>query len=138
MKPGEFLSRVFWRLGPILLIVWAVRSGVIDYKKYVRMIKGETKTPVELQLDAVSNLLVDHYRQERRIPDGYQLSFWLTQQQAARAIAPRPDIDPFGNSLRLEKFPDGFVLVSDGPDRKARTPDDVTKRVEGLEKLALQ
>ena len=138
MKPGELASRLFWRLGPILLIVWAVRSGVIDYQTYIRIIKGETKTPVELQLDKVSELLIDNYRNESRIPDEYQLAFWLTQHPRAREVAPRPNLDPFGNSIRMKKIPDGFVLTSDGPDRKASTPDDVTKKVEGLAKLALQ
>ena len=137
MKPGELLSRLAWRLGPVLLLVWAARSGVIDYEKYVKLLKGETKSPVEIQLQGVSDLLVEEYKRTRMVPDGYRLTFWLTQHPKARSIAPRPDLDPFGNSLRLARIPDGFILSSDGPDRKPKTPDDVAKRVEGLEKLAL-
>lgn len=138
MTPGEFLSRLAWRLGPVLLIVWGVRSGFIDYKKYVRIITGDTKTPVELQLDGVSQLLIEEYARTHILPEGYKLAFWLTQHKDRQKIGPRPDADPFGNTLRITRVNDGFILTSDGPDRKPNTADDVTKRVEGLEKLALQ
>lgn len=135
MRPGELLSRVAWRLGPVLLIVWAVRSGVIDFKKYLALASGGTKSPAEVQLDKVSDLLVQEYKRTRMLPEGYRLAFWLTQHPDAKSFAARPDVDPFGNSLRLTRIPDGFILSSDGPDKKPKTPDDMAKRVEGLAKM---
>lgn len=137
MKPGEFLARMLWRVGPILLIVWAVRSGLIDYKKYIRMIKGE-QTPAQIQVQKISDLLIANYQRERNLPEPHRLPYWLTQSPEGRAIAPKPHLDPFGSPLRLTKIRDGFILSSDGPDKLPNTPDDVTRKVEGLEKLALQ
>jgi hypothetical protein len=138
VKPGELLARIAWRVGPVLLIIWAVRSGAIDYKKYVRLIKGETKSAVEMQLDDVSRLLVSEYKRTRTLPDGFRFASWLSQHKDAPTVGPRPDADPFGNSLRLTRVMDGFVVTSDGPDRKPNTADDVTKRVDGLENMPLQ
>lgn len=129
---------MLWRVGPILLMVWAVRSGLIDYEKYIRIIKGETRTPAEIQLVKVSDLLVSAYQRDRRLPEPYRLAYWLSDNPHAKAVGPAPHLDPFGSPLRLAKIPDGFVLTSDGPDKKPNTPDDVTRKVEGLEKLALQ
>jgi len=137
VKPGEFLARMFWRVGPILLIVWAVRSGLIDYKKYIRIIKGE-KTPVEMQIATVSDILIAGYQRDRNLPEAYRLPYWLTQRPEAKDLGRTPHLDPFGSPLRLTKIPDGFVLSSDGPDKKPNTSDDVSRKVEGLEKLALQ
>jgi hypothetical protein len=138
VKPGELLTRIAWRVGPVLLLVWAFRSGVIDVRKYVSLVKGDSKSAVEVQLDSVSRLLISEYKRTRTLPDGYRLALWLSQHKDAATLGPRPDADPFGNPLRLTRIMDGFVLTSDGPDRKANTPDDVTKRVEGLENMPLQ
>ena len=132
------LSRLFWRGMPVVLIVWAIRSGVVDYEKYVKLFTGETKTPVEVQLEAVANVLVERYKIDRTVPEGYQLGFFLTQSSAAKKIAERPDVDPFGNSLRIVRINDGFTLYSDGPDQEADTEDDVSYTVEDLENLSLQ
>lgn len=138
MNGSSGLARLFWRGLPVVLIVWAVRSGAIDYRKYVKLLTGETKTPVEVQLEGVANVLVDRYKIDRTIPEGYQLGFFLSQNAAAKRIAEQPDVDPFGNSLRIARFADGFTLYSDGPDRQADTEDDVEYSVDELEKKALE
>lgn len=132
------LGRLFWRGLPIVLIVWAIRSGAIDYEKYVKLLTGASKTPAEIQLEAVAEVLVERYKIDRTVPEGYHLGFFLTQNEAARRIADRPDIDPYGNPLRIARIQDGFTLYSDGPDGQADTEDDVEYTVEGLEKLSLE
>ena len=137
MRPGEVFSWVFWRGLPVVLVIWAVRSGAIDYKRYLAIITQE-KNPAVEQLDFIAGLVIEHYKKDHILLGGYEFQTYLIQHPEARKKWQRPDVDPFGGTIAIERIDDGFVLRSSGPDRKTKTADDVVKQVNGLEKLAVQ
>ena len=132
MRASELLSRLVWRGVPLAAIVWAVRSGAIDYKGYLNMADSLIDvTQTEQRMGALSSMLVQTWAYEPRFPLPGELPGYA--QQHVRGY-PHPENDSWGREMHLEILAGGFRLRSAGADGLYLTADDVVQIHDKLKK----
>ena len=125
------LSKFFWRALPIVAIIWATRTGAIEWHEHYRKMKGVMKGVVtQMEMGSIARGLVTEYRGGGDLPRGRNFSRWLQQTMDSK-VKPAEE-DHFGNPYRLRTFSGGFSVESAGYDGRFGTEDDIVQRVKNL------
>lgn len=117
------LSRLFWRLLPICLVVYAMRGSAVQYTKYFVMVKEASGYAITyMNLSQYVTSLAQYYAQHGTLPE--DLSSFLRSSFAIKGHD--PSLDQWDSRYRVTETKNQFTLISCGPDRTCFNEDDVS------------
>ena len=122
------LSRLIWRLMPIAVLVWATRTGTVEWGKHFKETKGVVQSvATQMEMQAIGALIRIEIQSNEKVPTGSRFSSWL--KASMKAKGKEGHLDHFGKPYRLNKTRNGYVLKSAGPDRRFGSRDDFEKLI---------
>lgn len=123
------LSRLIWRLMPIAVLVWATRTGTIEWGKHFKKTKGVVQSvATQMEMQAIAALITIEVRSDEKVPTGSKFSPWLKRNMKAKGK--EGHLDHFGKPYRLAQSKRGYVLTSSGPDGRYGSKDDFEKVIK--------
>lgn len=116
------LARLFWRILPVGLLVWAMRGGAAQYTKYFVMMKNASLyTLTYSNLSQYVTALERHWAEHSALPP--DLAAFLRAGFTSKGHD--PTLDQWDNPYLLTESESQFTILSCGPDRACRTDDDL-------------
>ena len=122
------ISRLIWRLMPIIVLVWATRTGTVEWGKYFKETKGVVQgVATQMELNAIAAMVQLNIQTDGNPPTSRNFSSWLRRNMKSKGKS--GDKDHFGKPYRLRETKGGLVLISAGTDGRYGTKDDLEKRI---------
>jgi hypothetical protein len=122
------LSRLFWRVTPIFILLWATRTGTIEWRTYFRQTKGVVQVvATEMEMAAIAAMLKIDSHGEGRLPTEANFSKWL--KRSMKSKGKEGHLDHFGRPYLLEHRQGDLILSSAGIDKRYGTRDDIERTI---------
>jgi hypothetical protein len=124
-----------WRLVPLCAVVWAMKSGSVEYHRYYVVLRHASYYFMAYaNLTKYVSSLETYYLRHRALPPDF--ATYLQGNFTTRAGD--ASVDPWRTPYQLDERATSFTVTCCGPDRQCGSPDDMSSEGEKVTRTRRQ